>query len=310
MPTIILTILKIIGIILLVLFGLLVTLICLVLFVPICYRADGSYHDDYSVQARVTWLLHFVSVRVSLGSNQKLRILVRILGIPLYDTARPPKERKPKKQRCKKAEPIEEQAQETETTATPDSPTSEITEPPEPPTPPEPQPQIHAASSEEAEEQLSFFKKLQLFFSKIIQFLQNLEYTFRRIYDTIVNIKSNIQYYYDNLTQEETAAAWKTARKQVMRIWRNLQPRRWRVYLHIGMDDPATMGNILGIWGALYPLHEGRVELESDFEQRVFEGEAYCRGRVTLYVFLWTAYIFFFDKNIKHLKKCLLREEK
>lgn len=307
MLSILLTILKIIGIILLVLLGLIVLLICLVLFVPIRYRAEGAYHGDYSVLARVTWLLHLLSVRVSLSQEQSLRILVRVLGIAVCDTARPPKEHKAAKNKpSAKKTPLDEILSET---------SSEPLSEPEPPTPEPltPQPQIHAAETMDETmdtEKLSFLQKLQIFFRKIIHFLQNLEYTFRRIYDTIVNIKSNIQYYYDVLAQDETAAAWETARHQIIRIWRSLRPRKWRVYLHFGSDDPATVGDALGVWGALYPLHEGHVEVEPDFEQNVFEGEFDCRGHVTLYVILWAAFIFFFDKNIKHLKKCLLREEK
>ena len=34
-----------------------------------------------------------------------------------------------------------------------------------------------------------------------------------------------------------------------------------------------------------------------------------AKGRIHIFVYLWTAYIILFDKNIKQLKKCLLREE-
>jgi len=308
MLAIILTILKVIGLLLLALLALVLLIVCLVLFVPIRYRVQGEYHDDYRVQARVTWLLHILSVRAGIASGEPFRILVRVLGIPVYDTARPPKEYRTKRADRDKVQPEPEQARESTPPAF-ESPAGASEPNPKPePTPP-PEPQIHAAE-DVPEQKLSLLQKIRIFFRKIVQFLQNLEYTFRKIYDTIVDIKSNIHYYWEVLEEEETAAAWKSARKQVLRVWRSLRPRHWRVYLHIGRDDPAAMGDILGIWGALYPLHEGRVELEPDFERTLMEGELTCRGHVTLCVAVWAALVLFFDKNIKHLKQSLLREEK
>ena len=63
------------------------------------------------------------------------------------------------------------------------------------------------------------------------------------------------------------------------------------------------------IWGMLYPLHEGKIALEPDFDSEILEGEFFCKGRIHIFVYIWTAYIILFDKNIKHLKKCLLRED-
>ncbi|HHX11632.1 MAG TPA: hypothetical protein GX731_02335 [Clostridiales bacterium] len=89
---IVLLILKIIGIIILVLLAVLLSLILLVLLVPVRYRINGKWGDETQLYARVSWLLHFIHVFFSLENNKPL-FRIRILGIPIYDSERPLKEK-------------------------------------------------------------------------------------------------------------------------------------------------------------------------------------------------------------------------
>lgn len=305
---IILNILKIIGIILLILLAFIILMLCVILFAPIRYRAEGNYKDKYLINAKVSWLLHLFSLRIRQSSVESLHIIFKIAGLTVYDNTRPARTSKRTKKKKKKSNDQHEI--------------------------PEEATQIHAASAEASEENISstskeksvhkdnfisdesnthnkltILQKIHLLFLKFVHFLQNIKYTFRKFYDTIVNIKSNICYYCDLLLQDTTKAAFAAANKQIIRIVKNLKPRQWRIYLHIGMEDPAAMGDILGIWGMLYPLHEGHIEIEPEFDHNVFEAEFSFKGRIHIFVYLWTAYIILFDKNIKQLKKCLLREE-
>jgi len=84
--SILLTILKIIGIFLASIFGLILLLLLLVLFVPIRYKASAlrtGEDDDPPViaRAKVSWLLHIFSVNV-MYPNEKI-VTVRIFGIPI-----------------------------------------------------------------------------------------------------------------------------------------------------------------------------------------------------------------------------------
>lgn len=78
---IILIILKIIGIVVLVLLGLLLAALLLVLLVPIRYRVKGTYYGKPEGVARITWLMHMVSVTASYRDG--FALLVRIFGFPV-----------------------------------------------------------------------------------------------------------------------------------------------------------------------------------------------------------------------------------
>lgn len=74
-------ILKIIGIILLILLILILFILTVVLFVPIRYRADGSYENEgnkYVIHAKANWILHIIRVRFDLcreGQDKEVKVL-------------------------------------------------------------------------------------------------------------------------------------------------------------------------------------------------------------------------------------------
>ena len=81
MISILLIILKIIGITLLVILGLVLVLFLVVLFVPVRYRFKGNYDDAFHCKGKITWLLHFISIKIEV--EKEVVTSIRILGIPI-----------------------------------------------------------------------------------------------------------------------------------------------------------------------------------------------------------------------------------
>ena len=76
---IVLTILKILGIILLALLSLVLVLVLCVLFVPVRYSARIDYHGKLTVDARVSFLFRLLSFRFQ--KNTRMTMTFRIFGI-------------------------------------------------------------------------------------------------------------------------------------------------------------------------------------------------------------------------------------
>ena len=49
-----------------------------------------------------------------------------------------------------------------------------------------------------------------------------------------------------------------------------------------GKEDPATTGQLLGVVGILYPVYRNHFVIAPDFEQQIFEGKIYAKGRVQI----------------------------
>lgn len=109
---ILLLLLKIIGIIILCILGTIILVLLGILFVPVRYRIEvvrkeGENEPPVVVQAKVTWLLHFINVLVRYSTEFYLR--VRLLFIPVF---RLPQKEKKKAGKRKKKEKGEEKEQE------------------------------------------------------------------------------------------------------------------------------------------------------------------------------------------------------
>ena len=68
-----LTVLKIIGIVLASLLGVILLLLFIILFAPIGYESDGRYDDENRplINARVHWLLHIIRFRFTLNGKEQ-----------------------------------------------------------------------------------------------------------------------------------------------------------------------------------------------------------------------------------------------
>lgn len=318
MLTVVLAILKWLGITILALLGILIFFICLILFVPVRYKADGFYKDYYKVRAKITWLLHIVSFSLDYEKEQPFHMSFRIFGILIFDNLKKKKVKKKreKKQRVKKSPEIVGASKEEERSdiSAPKISESKKTEEQEPNNQ-----EIEKTSdikvqadenvnADDAVEKLNIIQKVKLVFSKAIGIFRNIKYTIQRICDTIKELKDNIIYYVELFEKDSTKAALAACKKRLLRILKNLKPKKFQLNLHLGMEDPATLGDILGVWGMLYPIHQGHINICPDFEQTVLEGEFYCKGRITVYIYIWTIIVVLFDKDIRRLRKCLVRK--
>lgn len=83
---VILTILKILGIILLVLLGLLLVIVFSVLFVPVRYRLEGEKSSpgwsEANGKVKVSWLLHLIHLRIQY-QEKELDWECYLFGVPL-----------------------------------------------------------------------------------------------------------------------------------------------------------------------------------------------------------------------------------
>lgn len=106
---VLLTVLKILGILLASIIGLLLLILLIVLLVPVRYRGKAQKHDKINADGVVSWLLHIVHCSVKYEGDGVITV-VRIFGIKVYPKSekKPSKERKSSKKRKPKKRPDED----------------------------------------------------------------------------------------------------------------------------------------------------------------------------------------------------------
>ena len=301
------TVLKIIGIVILVLLGLILFVLLLVLFVPVRYRGSGSYQNGtFMTTLRGSWLLHIVSVMGAYQNGQELHLVLRIFGIPFFDTFRN-KKAKPTKTKGKPTGEIQAASSEKDDSGYLGSEETFQEE------------NFYEDSSQEENSYQKYgqtvkkpniIQKIKDFFTKFVNFFKKIKFTFDKVCDTMVRIKKNIKYYLELLQRDSTKQALSVCWGQFGRIVKKVAPRKFRVNLHLGFEDPAVMGQVLAVWGMLYPLHLGAVDIQPEFDQVVLEGDFSFQGKVSVIVFVHAGCVLLFNKDLKGLIKSLRQKEK
>lgn len=323
MVSILLTVLKMIGITILIILGLILFILLLALFVPVRYRGNGSYQNGFTAKLRASWLLHMISIRGVYQNEQPFCVNLKIFGITIYDNLRADskkaKHKKAKSTKNKTESAGEIQAASLENHSSEDmfskddslgeAQSEDLCKDTPTGTRKPAANDLPDESVNDRNKKLGIVQKIKNILTKFVNFFKNIKFTFDKVCDTIMKIKDNINYYLKVLQSDSTKRALSLCQKQFMYILRKILPQKYRVNLHLGFDDPAVMGEVLAVWGMLYPLHQGNIDIQPEFEQTVMEGDFSFQGHVSAFVFVRAACILFFDKDIKRLFKHLRRSE-
>lgn len=315
---IILLVLKIIGIGLLCLIGLLLLLIALVLFVPVRYRFSGSYLEKVpKLSGRITWLGHAVSARIFFDGGQKKdqsRILVKICGIKIFDTAKPAaskeapvseekevpvskkkeapvseeKTAKEDKKAADEVKPVKAMKAEAKADGTAACEEKNVRQTKNDKTANE------AKIVEHTKNRKGLLKKLKAIPEKITERIQAIG----KKLETIGEKKDKLMAI---LCSEENKKAFVLLKRSAFKLIKHILPRRIWGRIHFGMDDPEKTGRILGGLAVFYPLYAKQLCIAPDFEKKVFEAELSMTGKIQAFTFLSTGIKIVLNKDLRRI---------
>lgn len=293
---ILLTILKIIGIILLVLIGLILLAVAVILLVPIRYHGEGAREEKIlSGNVKLTWLLHMISASASL-SEDGTKIRVCLFGKTIYPkTKKPPKKSKakkmPKQEATKKSEKSEKPKQQSDTVS---KEVATIYEPQKP-------------NPELPKKEKSARPDVKSKFEDIKQKLLAVKEKFIDSKAGIQKIKNKIDYWKNLLTSDPMKEAMEFLWKKTKGLLHHILPRRMTGRIHFGFEDPSKTGKTLAYFSMLYPFTKENLVIEPEFEteELILEGDIAFRGRIRLGYLVYVALSVVLNKNIRRQYKRL-----
>lgn len=311
MISILLTVLKVLGIILLSLAGILILLILLILFVPVRYRIYAERKPDkmpFLVRLKVTWLLHLLNVHFDYPDAAYVKVRLGCFTLFRSDRA---------KAKGKSKQETEEsgQASAKKETVSSDKAALKAEEAAETSLKAEIKPDSEAEKKaegfsfeEEKERETDEEPSVKAFFKKFFDLLRNLRYTIAQICDKIKKIVKNIKYYIKVISSPKFKSAFRLCGTQAGALIRHICPKKIKGSLRIGTGDPAGTGQALAVYGMLYPFLGEQITVTPDFEQQIVEGELLVKGRITLLRLVRCAWIIYFNKNLRQVISMLKRE--
>lgn len=316
----ILSILKIIGIVLICILGVLILLLFLVLFVPLRYqlklkREMGS-EESFHLLVKVTWLLHLLNVVYMYPSEVSLRVRIFCFTVfhsgkekgsakePGKENSTTDKSNEKEETENKNAADSSKRKTETQKEVQSSKNTESDTEKPGLENKKTETGNTEYQKMSEKEEKQGLIK----FFQKLIRIFKNIKYTICKICDKIKHIIGSIRYYIDILKSENFQNVWSICGGEIISLLKSIAPRKLEGNLTVGTGDPASTAQILAVYGMLYPFIGNHIFITPDFENPVFEGDFYMRGRITVLKALKTAIKVYFNKDLRKVIQLLKRE--
>lgn len=322
---ILLLILKIAGIILAAILGILILALLIVLFVPFCYQGAAKWDGgqrDLRAQGRISWLLGLVELRFVLrdgNASVKGRIAWKKLGgarakgresEPEAAEEEKAEEERPVKDESRDRQKEEKHEEEREK----DQQRAEKAE-----EAPEavPAPAKAAAQAEKAHEEKGLERgariekdaahdekegaqadrghsKLRRTAEKICrrlqQIIKKIKCTFKKICDKINLITEKKEQIAAFLSNETHKKAFDVVKKECIRLLGSVLPKQFSLSARFGFEDPYHTGQLLAGIAVLYPFLPGDVRVEPDFEERIFRGKAVLRGRLYVASLVFAAF--------------------
>lgn len=321
---ILLLIVKIIGITLLAILGLILFLILMALFYPVGYRIRGEWQEDLRVQVTVGWLLSVVHVG-AFYKNGETKAVVRLFGIPLMRIPKRKKVRKPKRtKKPKKVKPTKEAKETEQSQQTKALPAAKVTavvpvEPAVPQDEPQAIPQegpqkklLPEASDleynrEKQPKKTGFTEKLKRFITR----LRGIGTRIKGIREQLHSVKAQIHRMLKMIRDEGNIRVVKLVWKELVGLLKRYRPRRVKADVNYSMGDPARTGQVLGGLAMLPFLYTQKVSVVPDFESEEFyvKGSWDIKGHIQVFPLIRAGLRIYKNQDVKKLIKQLRERE-
>lgn len=304
------TILKVIGIILLVVLALILTALLCVLFVPVKYRAVGSFDNtDIRAKAHVSWLFHLFALHIEYAQETDGYIRLAFVKRKLFDDADSDYENDEKA-----AEASDDNVMDDATKNKAEDKVSESAgdEPKIPADESE-----HVADEQTEDESTSQTPNEQRSVTDENQHIkQQTKPTHKKTYkkphkkshkkqfkDKSEKIKNCIYKLKREYSDERNKAAFSHLKKELFIILKRICPRRLKLTMVYSTGSPDTTGISLGILACFPVGYTNRWQITPDFESEnpYAKGSFDIKGHVIVISILAATLRILFDKNCRRL---------
>lgn len=309
-------ILKALGILILVLLFLVLLIVCTVLFLPFCYRAQVLKEEEgfacVKASGRVSWLFGAVALTASY-EEQKPEAQILLFGASLETW----------KRRLKKIRRGEASVSRTEENETENAPEAEKTAEQKAPDQKEKQQKVTAQKEQPEQEQEPDAPKksiLERFFGRIEYLPEKLLNLASRLLQTAFRLLELPFRLLEKLEQKIQAGRrlkrkWESvkkffrskmfreallhAKKEVLYFLKKAAPKKVTGTVRFGFDDPALTGETLGILGMIYGKLPKDLSIQPDFEQEILQGDVRMKGSFQAVTAAGIALRLFRDQNLR-----------
>ena len=297
------TILKVIGIILLVVLALILTALLCVLFVPVKYRAVGSFDNtDIRAKAHVSWLLHLFALHIEYAQETDGYIRLAFAKKKLFDNYEASDD-----DVMDDADKTETEDKVSENTGDgPKIPADESAHVADEQTENESTAQTHNEQRTVNDENQHIKQQTKLTHQKTYKKRNKKppkKSHKKQFKDKSEKIKTGIYKLKREYSDERNKAAFSHLKKELFIILKRICPRRLKLTMVYSTGSPDTTGISLGILACFPVGYTNRWRITPDFESEkpYAKGSFDIKGHVIVISILAATLRILFDKNCRRL---------
>lgn len=294
--TVLLSILKILGIILLCILGLLVLLIMLLLFAPVSYRIRGETRQGQTtLKVHGAWCLMALRFSFLMEQGKQLAVL-KIFGIKAWKYPSDEKAKKKLEKKKVKKKPKKKSGEKSHK-----EPEKDLEQNP----PAVVQEEQTEKQHEQKRQKKTHKKKFVSVFGKISKTIRSIVEKIKAIPQKAKNIGSKIKKVNQWIQDEQNRSAVRFALGKVIGLLKKYGPKHMKADVAYGMENPAATGQVLAVLSVLPFLYYDKVSIMPDFEAERFyiEGSWDIKGRIQVIHLLKAAIQIWRNPDVKHFIK-------
>lgn len=291
------TILKVIGIILLVVLALILAVVLCVLFVPVKYRAVGSFDNtDIRVKAHVSWLLHLFALHIEYADEADGYIRLAFVKKKLFDDSDSDYEADEYDEETAKSDSGADNYETLYIDSMDDDAKAED----------ESTAQIHneqrTVNDDNQHIKQQTKRNHQKKYKKRSEKLHKKSHK-KQFKDKSEKIKTGIDKLKREYSDERNKAAFSHLKKELFIILKRICPRRLRLTMVYSTGSPDTTGISLGVLACFPVGYTNRWRITPDFESEKLyaKGSFDIKGHVIVISILAATLRILFDKNCRRL---------
>ena len=305
-----LKVLAVIGIVLGSLLLLALIILNIFLFVPFRYKIGGSNKDKLYFYFLTSFFLSFFRLKIYYKEEMGY-VAIRLFGIKIIDKTFPELIELVEKLSEKFSKKDKKSDKETEETSKTDDASLEAD------TIPETDTEEYTITEEEVEEflnepdeidEMNAVEKNITFLSSIKDFILNIKkkwYNFKRFVKEKIDqwnkIKKYIKYYWKVLNHPSVKPTLKLFWDLMIKMMKHVWPRKWRLKIKYGDEDPYLTGKVHGYICMARGLFQREIDFTPVWDENIFEFDGYVKGRIQLIVFLMFAFKVFANRHLRKL---------
>lgn len=294
--TVLLSILKILGIILLCILGLLVLLIMLLLFAPVSYRIRGETRQGQTtLKVHGAWCLMALRFSFLMEQGKQLAVL-KVFGIKAWKYPSDEKSKQKVEKKKVKKKPKKKSGEKSHK-----EPEKDLEQNP----PAVVQEEQTEKQHEQKRQKKTNKKKFVSVFGKISRTIRSIVEKIKAIPQKAKNIGSKIKKVNQWIQDEQNRSAVRFALGKVIGLLKKYGPKHMKADVTYGMEDPAATGQVLAVLSVLPFLYYDKVSIMPDFEAERFyiEGSWDIKGRIQVIHLLKAAIQIWRNPDVKHFIK-------